>query len=355
MQREKAFTLIELLVVITVIAALMAITIPVLNRARQAGLETACKSNLRQMGIILQNYTGDNDGCFPNPLYIYHSERSFTVTGPYSKYLECCRWHDPRIGLNSNLMQRQPELRGSLLPYISNSKLLLCKVGKRANQLNGCINPCQLPYCYHTPNMPFEVQYTYSMNGFLGTEIVTWKKIPPFDENVRKRTTRTTPVYKMTQVSRTPAQVFAFGEENSWRVTIKRLEDPNPWPPPKKRPKGGSGGSILLEKHGPNRGAIRLPALCLSSGGRLLTTVDSKDLLARDDNFATYHRPPNGDYDTGHSYAVMLDGHITKITVADQVRSSIGSIGVPSQYGAGGNLALAWPIDIPPPGGWGKQ
>lgn len=361
---RKGFTLIELLTVMAVLGVLMAVMIPAVRIARELALEADCQSNLRQMGIILHTYTSDHDGGFPNPLYLYHSEQSFTTEpGPLQKYVECCRWHDPRIGLDSALMQEQPALRGSLVPYIHDPELLLCKVGKRANTLKGCVNPCALTYCIHDLNTPFEAQYTYTMNGFLATEIKTWKKIPPFDEEVIKNTTRKSYVYTSTQVTRNPAQVFAFGEENSWRVAIERLADPNPWPspPPKKGGRGGrggrgiGGGSTGPERHMPNSGTIRLPALCLASTGSILTTADSKDLRARHDVFATYHRPPRGDYDAGHSYAVMLDGHTLKITVGDQVRSSIGSEGVPSQYGTGGNLALAWPIDIPPPGGWDKQ
>ena len=74
------------------------------------------------------------------------------------------------------------------------------------------------------------------------------------------------------------------------------------------------------------------------------------------DAFATYHRPHKDDLNTGHSYTVMLDGHVRKVTVADQLRRSrqVPSLG-PSQLGPGGNLALAWPSDIPPPGGWDNQ
>ena len=52
----------------------------------------------------------------------------------------------------------------------------------------------------------------------------------------------------------------------------------------------------------------------------------------------------------------MLDGHVRKITVADQLRRSRRPEGMPeSSLGPGGNLSLAWPLDVPPMGGWQNQ
>jgi len=38
--------------------------------------------------------------------------------------------------------------------------------------------------------------------------------------------------------------------------------------------------------------------------------------------FATYHRPKHGDLNTGFSFVSMLDGHVQKVTAADQLRQS---------------------------------
>jgi prepilin-type N-terminal cleavage/methylation domain-containing protein len=62
---QKAFTLIELLVVIAIIAILAAILFPVFAQAREKARETACISNMKQVGLGLMMYTEDFDEGFP--------------------------------------------------------------------------------------------------------------------------------------------------------------------------------------------------------------------------------------------------------------------------------------------------
>ena len=75
--RSKAFTLLEIIIVVGIIAVLIAILLPALERAREQAIQLKCANNLRTIGQALTLYANENHGNYPRTRYVADAPPTF--------------------------------------------------------------------------------------------------------------------------------------------------------------------------------------------------------------------------------------------------------------------------------------
>jgi prepilin-type N-terminal cleavage/methylation domain-containing protein len=126
--KKSAFTLIELLVVIAIIAILAGIALPVFSTVMERGRATQDASNMRQIGIGMLAYLGDNNDqifasganpSWPSTLYGKYVTNWNVFKSPFdtravaSAPVAAGTGVPVSYGINSNILNQTPPTSGS--------------------------------------------------------------------------------------------------------------------------------------------------------------------------------------------------------------------------------------------------
>lgn len=173
--KQAGFTLIELLVVVAIVALLAALLFPVFVKARARGRQTACLSNLRQLGLATFQYAQDYDGHYPyggDPVDLDTDSWGFAMKGIYWPVVQ------------------QMQLNGQTLPnvmagYVKDRELWHCPSDKGCEVAGVQENVLLVasPSSFEEYGMSYAYTTELALEAQTISTVRAWSAAPPYTEH----------------------------------------------------------------------------------------------------------------------------------------------------------------------------
>jgi len=254
---SRAFTLIELLVVIAVIALLMAILIPALQRARRQARTVVCQSNLRQWAMTLAAYTQSYEGRLPSAYNYRGRSALWLLRGTFIGAMDPNANHAGLHGFHTRGIALCPMASRPRPPDPNRAGFDIMVVSPRVSwRMTGEIGGATAAWQILTPEPPFVGSYGYNTALFAGfrTNVRGDPEIPDLN------------TFTLREHASIPVLLDSI---DPW-PNLRGFDSTRPW----NWPVGGGGlNSFVMDRHGRQTNAIFLDWSVRSVGLKEIWTL----------------------------------------------------------------------------------